>query len=520
MKIIQENPYRLLGIYGNSSIKDRVANSSKLKAFLKVGKSPDFPLDLSRLLPAISRTIESVGQAESQLSLPDEQIKFAQFWFVKVTPLDEVAFNHLFAGKIEEAVSIWEKKSCTTSLQNRIVCALISENYATALSCAEELYTQHTEEFIQLVLGDRTALRTDNLALSFLDTLSAEIDINSLLPYISIEEWKNHLTEKEVNPLIDAIQAKIETAKKTRGNSPEQRLEAGRRLRRETVTLLQRLRQFFIRTDPKYQSIADKAGLEILQCGIDYYNDSADNPSVKAHKAMELQSYALSVVVGSMAKSRCEENVNILKKIIAELPPLEVAEEEQYIRKELETFSVFPPQISYAVSLLNNTKPKLQSIKNKLGANNSYYLKISTAIVNHALYNIIEEVNDAQNDESSRLFSKNNSTDIQSLLKLITIKNVLEKAWEATLIMDSFDMEYDYKKNRYNANRAILKNLCEQLGVSTSTHVSTPASTQQSRSSSNTPSVSSNDSDDKNWGCLIIEIIIAVAIIMTLILNS
>lgn len=129
MKIIENNPYRQLGVYANSPIKERVANHNKLQAFLKVGKQVDFPLDLTYYLPPINRTSETVTQAESKLALPHDQLKYAQFWFVKATPLDEIALNHLLAGNMNAAIDIWKKKDCASSLQNRIVCALIKEDY-------------------------------------------------------------------------------------------------------------------------------------------------------------------------------------------------------------------------------------------------------------------------------------------------------------------------------------------------------------------------------------------------------
>ncbi len=49
--------------------------------------------------------------AEAQLTLPKDQLLYAQFWFVKATHLDEVAFNHLFAGEIDKAEEIWQKKT-------------------------------------------------------------------------------------------------------------------------------------------------------------------------------------------------------------------------------------------------------------------------------------------------------------------------------------------------------------------------------------------------------------------------
>ena len=84
MNILRNNPYRLLGVYSNSPTKERLANHNRMKAFLKVGKPVSFPLDLPQYLSAIKRTEASVMAAEAQLTLPKDQLLYAQFWFVKV----------------------------------------------------------------------------------------------------------------------------------------------------------------------------------------------------------------------------------------------------------------------------------------------------------------------------------------------------------------------------------------------------------------------------------------------------
>lgn len=206
--------------------------------------------------------------------------------------------------------------------------------------------------------------------------------------------------------------------------------------------------------------VLDKLGTEILQCGIDYFNGS-DSPTA-AKKAMVLQNYALSVVVGKMAKDRCKENVETLKKIIENLPPQEVFEEDKAIREELRIFCKLPDRISHSVALLNKTKTHLESIKTKLGSTNSYYLKISTQVVGNALHNLIEEVNRLQNDQSFKL-----NLIIDKAKALSDLKSVLYSAWDAIKIMDSFDMEYEFRNNRYNSNRNTLQNMCQQVGIST-----------------------------------------------------
>ena len=106
------NPFRILGVYANASIKDIKANEAKAKAFLNVGRDVTYPCDFNQLLSPIQRTAGMMASANSQLTLPNEKIKHALFWFVKVTPLDEIAFNHLVNVHSEQTMGIWKKKEC------------------------------------------------------------------------------------------------------------------------------------------------------------------------------------------------------------------------------------------------------------------------------------------------------------------------------------------------------------------------------------------------------------------------
>lgn len=528
MDIIQINPYRFLGIYSNSSTKERVANSNRLKAFLKVGKSVSYELDLLQLLPSINRTVEALAEVDAKLALSNEQLRYAQFWFVKATPIDEIAMNHLVAGNMESAKSIWEKKENASSLQNRIVCALIQNDYTMAFTCADKLYSLYAVDFVNIILGENHTVIVEKLEYSFMDELCSAIDAQQILSHISNDEWKQYVGNKTIKPLIEILQSAVDMAKSSKGKGISKRLIAGTKLMNDTKTALVQLKTLLSITDLQYQMIADKLGLEILQCGIDYYNDS--EAADAAHKAMKLQAYALSVVVGKMAKDRCKENVDILQKIIDNLPPKEVFAEDRAINEQLRMFCQLPDKICHAVTLLNNTKLHFQSIKTKLGAGNSYYLKLSTQVVGNALHNIIEEVNIAQKDETIELQGR--QIPISMLLdkegKIGRIKSALQTAWSATKIMDTFDMEPDFKTNRYNQNRSILKDMCDQLGVFTTTYVprssiprpsSTPRPTVQQASTYNgnktVSSSSNNSSDDTNWGCIIPIVIVGIIFLIS-----
>lgn len=519
MDIIQLNPYRLLGIYSNSPTRERVANHNRMKAFLKVGKQVSFPLDLPSLLSPINRTPENIAEADAKLTLPSDQLKYAQFWFIKSTPIDDIAMNHLFAGNIDNAISIWQKKDNASSLQNRIVCALLQDDFATAIMCADKLYSLYYSEFINSVLGENHAATNENLPHAFLDTLCDVVDVQKLLPYMQNNEWKQYVGDKNVKPLIATLQAAISIAKASKGKGPDARLAAGTKLMNDTKKPFAQLKTLLSANDLQYQMIADKLAQEILQCGIDYYNES--EAADAAYKAMKLQTYALSIVVGKMAKDRCKENVDILQNIIDNLPPQEVFVEDKAIKEELRKFCQLPDKICHAVTLLNNSKPYLQAMKQKLGVNNAYYLKISTQVVGNALHNVIEDVNQVQQYFSNIVETMKtrgidpyllNGLDLDiSPTKVLEnkVKPVVREAWKATILMDSFDMELDFKSNRYNSNRNSLKGICDQLGISAYITMSrptssrpTPSASPQRSTNTSKPSIPTTDNTGPS-GCLI-----------------
>lgn len=445
-KIVLQNPYRILGVYANSPKRDIVANKGRATAFLKVNHPVEYPLDLKGILPAPNRTLDLMNEAEAHLAIAKEQIKYAQFWFLqKMSPLDDIAFNHLLAGNMAGAIEIWSKQESISSLQNKLVCYIIESKQELAIKTAEKLYEKFGNDYISKVDANCTLQMTaTDLLHQFIDSIGEEIGMQKLLGFDLGAETKAYISSQTIGPLINKISSEVDKAKKVDHKDPKARIEAARKLVANTKEAFSQLKSILPATDSQYQMIADKLGLEILQCGIDYFNNSEDDDA--PHTAMKMQKYAQSVVVGSLAKQRCDENVKILQKIIDSLPPKEIIREDRAIRKELEKYTKLPDKISYAITLLNNTKPYLQTIKNKLGVGNKAYLDLSTLVINNALHNVIEEVNAAQNKNSSD-----------------TLASCLREAWKAIVIMDSFDMDANTKKTRYIPNRNTLKDLCDNL---------------------------------------------------------
>ncbi len=144
----------------------------------------------------------------------------------------------------------------------------------------------------------------------------------------------------------------------------------------------------------------------------------------------------------------------------------------------------------------------LSNIKNTLGATDEMYLKLSTRVASQAQSYIIEEVNNAQDNFEYKIAVDRYGT-------LNKIKTALRAGWEVTNLISTLDMEYVYKNGRFNQNKNALKNLCNQLDVSTPSY---------SASSTGTTSIPSytppkSNSDGSSWWGWIISIVIFIIVI-------
>ena len=479
---IINNPYRVLGVYSNSPKKEQIANKGKLQAFLKVGQNASFPLDLTALLPPLNRTEEMVQEAESQLTLPQDQVKHAQFWFIKEDSLDEEAFNHLIAGNITKARVVWNRKDSVSSLQNRVVCALIKEDYSKALSFAEKLYSQFTDSFVAAVAGN--TLRVDNLGFEFLDYLVSEVGAKKLLPYISNSNWKQHL-------IIDILNEAIDTAKASRGKGSIARYDACFKLINDSRSLLPKLCEISQNDKQYYKMIVDKLVNEILQSSIDYYNDSEDRDA--ANKTLGMLKFAQSIAInGSVTtKDQCKEALfriesNLLMSLIRDFAErknedkadqnagnsanrlLRTSSREQEIINQL-TGPELPDATSEINELLNKSRPLVISIKENASSPHDL-TKVSEILANVIMNMIADPFNKAQailGDMAKKLKTSHESSFEQTGYNkaLNNFKNQISSYWSILSELELLPLSEDFIKNRIEPNKQTLVNIGKDLQV-------------------------------------------------------
>ncbi len=116
---------------------------------------------------------------------------------------------------------------------------------------------------------------------------------------------------------IEQIEHKIETARNKRKANKANAAKAGEELFTATADDLTQLKSIVGATDLKYTSISDKVANEILQCSIDYFNDSQekDSSSDYAETAMKLAKHAETLAVGKLTKDRVKDSIETLAEM-------------------------------------------------------------------------------------------------------------------------------------------------------------------------------------------------------------
>lgn len=468
--LLSHNPYRILGVYSNSPKKDVLSSLNRMKAFLKVGKTVSFPLDLPQFLPSIDRDETIVSSAQASIELPMDQIKHTLFWFMKVTPLDDIALNHLLAGNIIQAKEIWNKKETVSSILNLMVCALI-ENDADSLAIKADTLFQNYSEAFCLTVNETIKLTSSQLTELFIELIKQDgtIELAKLMQVSGTSiEWRKIIGGGLVKPIIDEISLAILEAKSAKGSSANYR--AGEKLMNSTKGSLSQLKGLLGVSDMQYQMIADKLATTILQCGINYFNETEDDDAPQ--KAMILQGFALSIAVGQVVKDRCKENVDVLKKIG---PEYAIRKEMDAIGKLLKNFnnpsSIYsgsPIFDSYSsaspfgikkskyseldiLNLIRNARPELNKIKAKLGSNDDTYLKISSAIASAAINALVDIINKEQE-----------SVSIYGTSAALMLRPKIESAVQTMSVIGTLDMTSQCR-TYYNNNNNTLSSINRQL---------------------------------------------------------
>ena len=431
MKAITQNPYRVLGLYGNSSERELQRQLGIIKRFAEINKHKAFDSDLELLGP-FSRSLDDVSSAASKIEQAHNKAHYSLFWFVNANPIDELALASLKDNNVQKAASVWQKtlKGSVTarnhsSYQNlsTLLIAFSARNGKINVSRLKQgielkgqlLGSDNLADFVEIVGGNSQHLDVRAISAAFADELIANLtemrdvdigespsDLVSLFSGVSGAIQK-HVSIKFTGEPLSNIENKIEKAIAERKTDPLKANTTGRSLFRATKDDLAFLESTLGQNDTQYRLVANKLADEILQCSIVYFNSFVDSDEVDpGDEALAIAMYANMIGATGSTQHRIEENLETIQEWVDDKPDRErheeVAADVAAVGAALEAFHNKPSTIASCRSLIGSCKAHLSNIENSLGGKDEFYLSIADTVVGNALGVLIQIFNTTQDE--------------------------------------------------------------------------------------------------------------------------
>lgn len=492
MDFIHNNPFRILGLFAEASEGDVQRNMAYVNALINTKKAISFDQDFP-FLDQIDRSAEAVDAAVKALDIDSERLIHALFWFVKGGHVDETAFSSLKSGNIEKAEEIWckviasEELYCHnhTSLNNlgtlKLAQAHKAENLdLDILKSAVELKmrlisSDAYEDFASKVVKNHAKSEPEEISIVFVGRvikslrphlqkdftkIAAVFDIFVHYP-VTVREHIRELLSEEPKRFLSNL---LNNAKDSRKKKPQFGNVYANRLSEQSRQAIAALKDLYGKQDVQFQTLADKVTKEILQCAIDFFNahedDTEFDPSLEALQIIEnLQQHAYS----SLVKQRIDQNIDNLTEWHVDKPDRDrygtIKEPLDALYQLLKDLQTMKASVSVASAIANKCKPYLIIIRDKLGRNDSFYLKISSAIVNNALNMAIDSYN------SSKTVNLVTHSDPMLELDMIRLINSL----------DLFDVDRTTKERLQKNNAVIFRNTRTHSMAGLQNYVYTPS---------------------------------------------
>jgi len=110
MKLIENNPFRILGVKANATPSEIRQQGNLISQYLKIGQSAKLDFDITPPLSPLERTSQLIELQGSRIHSTEDKILHSLFWFVQDSGVDKIALSHLTKSKdIEKALADFEK---------------------------------------------------------------------------------------------------------------------------------------------------------------------------------------------------------------------------------------------------------------------------------------------------------------------------------------------------------------------------------------------------------------------------
>lgn len=449
--MISHNPYRLLGVFANDSLRDRTANTAKMRAFFKIGKSVNFNTDTEGLFGELNRTQDSVHQATDVLFDNANKVRFALFWFHKNNVVNEATISQINATSYHKFI-VQDSDVCSYSyLINNAVLALAGDEYDCAVKnyskfIDDEIFLDNFKEeigFVQNEIANETIIR---ILITALSEDYSDVEWWPLFfRYISKVETRIYVQSVFVSLAIEHIKRCISSYSDT-DDSARDEISSAHSLKRETISDVRLLCRENEDSAPsaEAQLALDKLAEELLSKITRYYNAEKQINEQSVFPTLQMVNYIMSLTHGSGIIEKATKFKASLQKDIDELPPASVRNDIATIKRHISDFCAKSDDIQWSLLLVKDCVPSLLNIKATLTSKSKHYIAISTKIADNAIYNLDVALEHLNNGD----------------MPFVTRKNViLRQAWQLIVDLCVLDLDRNFVSEKLDERKDDVKDL-------------------------------------------------------------
>lgn len=300
LKIIAENPFRILGIAADSRPAAINAAAGRLNVFIASHRECTSPYDFTARLGEPVRTAATVQKAKNELALPSSRIRYAQFWPVQAETEAAMAHNVIFN-------------------------LLLEGKYQKASECATDLYGSHAAELSEL-LAPGAGFSSDRLLDNFFGVLGEE-GITVEASSAGQADVLARQTIQDIDSLINEAQGSV-----TDFSGPQVLAQIDNYTLRARPLMATLAGIYGAGMPPEAVDVADRLVMALRGKIVDYYN-SHNNPALGSQCMLSF-GQLMNLDLPEATRTRLENDINDLRKIINVAAGSDAAYEQVMALKE------------------------------------------------------------------------------------------------------------------------------------------------------------------------------------------
>ena len=323
MKLVEHNPYRILGVKANASLSDRKQQSNLIAQYLKIGQSAKLDFDITPPLNLLERTKDLIELQGGRIHSTGDKILYSLFWFVQANGIDKIALNHLTGSKdIDKALSDFEKgcrdfvvgPDSYSAILNHSTLQIIAYRQHKDLSKLKDAIAHKfsivsdskslvqlkdlvaadsknisVQEILELAMPKLKELLKELVPSKNTDKLLLEIFKSNTVIYPGLRNEVIDALVHRIDRLVDKTEA--ERNKALKGDYTSSMLKdipaLGRLLLEAVKAPLHEIETLLDKSDPVYTDALQKVFKEVNYCGIGPFNKMMDKLNSSEGKANE-----------------------------------------------------------------------------------------------------------------------------------------------------------------------------------------------------------------------------------------